>query len=70
MNNVKGRLKTLEKEVEKQNKGVILVWGEVTPEHEKEARITGKKILQIQWDIPRPDYSQNGDIEDIGRLAE
>jgi len=70
MNNVKGRLKTLEKEVERQNKGVIIVWGEVTPEQEKEARMTGKEILQIRWDIPRPDDSKGGDIEDIRRLAE
>jgi len=70
MNNVKGRLKTLEKEVDKQNKGVIVVWGKVTPEHEKEARITGKEILQIQWDIPRPDYSSEEYDEDIQRLAQ
>ena len=70
MNNVKGRLKTLEKEVDKQNRGVIIVWGEVTPEQEKEARITGKEILQIQWDIPRPDYSSEEYDEDIQRLAQ
>lgn len=54
MNNVKGRLKNLEKETEKRNKGAIIVFGEPTPEQEAEAKRTGKEIIQIEWNIPRP----------------
>jgi hypothetical protein len=54
MSTVKTRLNQLEKVVSKRNRGTFIVWGEPTPEQVAEARRTGKEIIQIHWDLPRP----------------